>query len=118
MSPADIVRLVADGEISRGRALELLRPHLATPMIDAVCKTMLVWRRGFPEKSGMYLVDLGNREYCVTPYTVPGTEGVDTWGDPRRAGWSCLTGSAATVRAWAAIPAAEAPQMQRSLNKT
>ena len=103
-SPADIVRLVADGEISRGRALELLRPHL------------LVWHRGFPPKSGMYLVDLGDREFCVTPYTVPGDEGVDTWGDKRGAGWTCLAGSHARVRAWAVVPSSDGAELQKPLS--
>lgn len=101
-SPADVVRLVADGEISRGRAMELLRPHL------------LVWQRGFPPKSGMYLVQLEDGEHCVTPYTVVGDEGVDTWGDKRRSGWTCLTGSRATVKAWATIPKHE-PALQRAV---
>ncbi len=62
------------------------------------------WCRGFPKISGMYLVELLDGEHCVTPYTVPGQEGEDTWGDKRRAGWSCLTDSHSTVVAWAAIP--------------
>ena len=62
------------------------------------------WQRGFPATTGWYLADLGNNELCWTKYTVPGDEGVDTWGDPRRGGWTCLTGSHARVVAWADIP--------------
>lgn len=88
----DILRLLRDGDISHGRALEL------------ISERVVEWHRGFPPRSGMYLVDLGSNEYCVTHYNVPGDEGVDTWGDRRGTGWHCLTGSRATVRAWARLP--------------
>ena len=96
----DVLRLLRDGEISLGRALELVAPRVVE------------WQRGFPPRSGMYLVDLGHNEYVVTPYAVPGDEGVDTWGDPRGVGWKCLTGSHARVRAWARIPRTVSPTVQ------
>lgn len=64
----------------------------------------LTWCRGFPARSGMYLVELKDGEHIVTPYTVPGQEVEDTWGDKRGVGWFCLTHSHATVIAWAEIP--------------
>lgn len=90
MNPADIIRLTADQEISRGKAMELLRPHL------------LYWRVGTPAVSGMYIVELEDGEHIVTPYAKPGTEGVDTWGDKRGTGWHCIPG--VKVRAWAKVP--------------
>lgn len=99
-----ILRNLRDGDISLGRAMELIAPRV------------LVWHRGFPPKSGMYLVDLGNREHVVTHYAVPGTEGVDTWGDRRGVGWHCLTGSHATVKAWARVPVS-GPVLQSSLHR-
>lgn len=98
----DTLRELGRGDISAGRAMELIAPHV------------IVWQRGFPPKSGMYLVQLEDGEHCVTPYTVVGDEGVDTWGDKRRSGWSCLTGSHATVKAWARIPKHE-PALQRAI---
>jgi len=100
----DTLNELSRGEISAARAMELIRPHV------------IVWHRGFPPKSGMYLVDLGNREFCVTPYTVPGDEGVDTWGDKRGAGWKCLTGSHARVRAWAVVPSSDSAELQKPLS--
>jgi len=90
MVPADIIRLTADQEISRGRAMELLRPWLIS------------WHLGSPGVSGMYLVELEDGEHIVTAYSKPGGEGVDTWGDKRGTGWVCLPG--VTVRAWAKVP--------------
>lgn len=99
----DILRELSRGDISVGRAMEVIMPHV------------LSWHRGFPPKSGMYLVELEDGEHCVTPYTVPGDEGVDTWGDKRRSGWTCLTGSRATVKAWARVSRAEMPTLQRAV---
>jgi hypothetical protein len=71
-------------------------------MIDA--GTMVFeFKRGFPEKSGAYLVELEDNEMLVTFWNDPDAPGVDTWGDQRRGGWSCLTGSRATVKRWASI---------------
>lgn len=92
MKPADIIRLTAEQEISRGRALELLTPHL------------LVWHRGDPPKSGMYVVQFYDGEHVITPWTKPGDAGVDTWGDERGSGWSCLGAAASEVQAWAKLP--------------
>lgn len=92
----DVLRWLANGDISTGRALELIAPRV------------LQWHRGFPPKSGMYLVELEDGEHVVTPYTVPGQEGEDTWCDKRHAGWSCLTGSRATVKRWAKVPKSDA----------
>lgn len=76
-------------------------------MDTITCDTVpLTWHRGFPERSGMYLVELKDGEHVVTPYTVPGEEDEDTCGDKRRPGWSCLTHSRSTVYAWAEIPKA------------
>lgn len=99
-----ILRDLRDGEISLGRAMELIAPQV------------LVWNRGFPPRSGCYLVDLGNGEHVVTHYNVPGDEGVDTWGDKRGTGWHCLTGSHASVKAWAKIPVGVGPQLQKAVN--
>lgn len=99
----DVLRLLRDGEISLGRALELVHSRV------------IEWHRGFPPRSGMYLVDLGNNEHVVTHYNVPGDEGVDTWGDKRGTGWHCLSGSHATVKAWARIPRSIAPTLQRTI---
>jgi hypothetical protein len=66
----------------------------------------MTWNRGFPSRSGLYLVELTDGEHCVTPYNIPGQEGEDTWGDKRRPGWCCLIESRATVYAWAEIPKA------------
>ena len=100
----DVLRLLHNGEISQNRALEIIAPRV------------LEWHRGFPPRSGMYLVDLGNSEHVVTHYNVPGDEGIDTWGDKRGTGWHCLTGSHATVRAWARIPRASHPTVQQTLS--
>jgi hypothetical protein len=62
----------------------------------------ITWQRGFPPKSGMYLVELEDGEHIVTPYTAEGR-----WHDGEydpRTGWLCLTHSRATVQAWAQIP--------------
>jgi hypothetical protein len=64
----------------------------------------------------MYLVELADGEHCVTPYTIPEHEGEDSYGDKRRAGWSCLTHSRATVIAWAEIPKASAAGIQTKEN--
>ena len=97
----DVLRLLRDGEISLGRALELVSPRV------------IEWQRGFPPRSGCYLVDLGHNEHVVTHYHVPGDEGIDTWGDKRGTGWHCLAGSHAKVRAWARIPRAVSPTVQK-----
>lgn len=99
----DTLRELGRGDISAGRAMELIAPHV------------IEWHRGFPPKSGMYLVQLEDGEHVVTPYTVVGDEGVDTWGDKRGSGWTCLTGSRATVKAWAKIPKAREPALQRAI---
>ncbi len=99
----DVLRWLRDGEISLGRALELVQSRV------------IEWQRGFPPRSGCYLVDLGNNEHCVTHYNVPGDEGVDTWGDRRGTGWHCLAGSHATVRAWARIPRAKNATLQSAI---
>lgn len=99
----DVLRLLRDGEISHGRALEI------------VAARVIEWQRGFPPRSGMYLVDLGNNEHVVTHYNVPGDEGIDTWGDKRGTGWHCLSGSHARVRAWARIPTAATVTLQRAI---
>ncbi len=99
----DVLRMLRNGEISHGRALELIDPRV------------IEWQRGFPPRSGMYLADLGNNEHVVTHYNVPGDEGIDTWGDKRGTGWHCLTGSHATVRAWARIPQRHAVKLQSAV---
>lgn len=82
------------------------KTHLRTATLE--------WHRGFPDKAGMYLVELTTGDHVVTPYVIPGQEGVDTWGDKRGSGWACLTHSHATVFAWAAIPLARAALAQAS----
>lgn len=101
----DLLRLLRDGEISLGRALELIGPRV------------IEWQRGFPQRSGMYLVYLGHNEHVVTHYNVPGDEGIDTWGDKNGTGWHCLTGSHATVRAWARIPRPVNVTVQRAVTQ-
>lgn len=64
----------------------------------------LQFYRGFPPRSGAYLVHLGGSEYVVTYWNDPNAPGVDTWGDERRGGWACLTGSHSRVLRWAALP--------------
>ncbi len=73
-------------------------------------KVEIEWFRGFPAENGHYLVELQDGEHVVTPYTVPGQEGQDTWGDQRRSGWSCLTHAHTRVVAWARIPQPRKPQ--------
>jgi hypothetical protein len=64
----------------------------------------LTWSRGFPEKSGMYLVELAEGEHVVTPYRAePRYVGADQEWD-NRTGWVCLTNSRATVVAWTNVP--------------
>lgn len=64
----------------------------------------LTWRRGFPTKSGMYLVELEDGEHVVTPYRAE-ARWVEADGDwDNKTGWVCLTHSRATVQAWAEIP--------------
>jgi hypothetical protein len=67
------------------------------------------WRRGFPQRTGFYLVKLADGERQWTKYTVPGDGGDDTWGDPHRGGWTCLTGSHTRVVAWCEVPDYEPP---------
>lgn len=62
------------------------------------------WYRGFPPKSGMYLVELEDGEHVVTPYRAE-PRFVEADGDwDNKTGWVCLTHSRATVQAWAEIP--------------
>lgn len=64
----------------------------------------LTWRRGFPPKTGMYLVELHDGEHIVTPYQAePRYVKADQDWD-NKTGWICLTGSRAKVEAWAEIP--------------
>ncbi len=66
----------------------------------------LIWRDGLPSENGVYLVEFADDDHVVTPYRVPGQEGVDTWGDPRGSGWCALGSSGPPIRAWARIPVA------------
>lgn len=66
----------------------------------------LTWQRGFPPKTGMYLVELHDGEHVVTPYQAE-RRFVEADGDwDNKTGWVCLTHSHATVVAWADIPKA------------
>ena len=56
------------------------------------------WQTGFPDENCMCLVELKDGEHVVTPYTH--TAGTDTWGDKRKTGWSCLSGSHCRVVKW------------------
>ena len=72
-------------------------------------KTEITWYRGFPPASGMYLVELEDREHVVTPYQAE-PRWVEADGDyDGKTGWICLTHSRATVQAWAAIPKRSSP---------
>lgn len=64
----------------------------------------LTWHRGFPQTTGMYLVELEDGEHCVTPYQAERrwVEADGEWDN--RTGWTCLTHSRATVVAWAVVP--------------
>lgn len=69
----------------------------------------LTWHRGFPARSGMYLVELHDGEHVVTPYQAE-PRWVEADGDwDNKTGWVCLTHSRATVIAWAEIPKARRP---------
>ena len=68
-------------------------------MSDA--QRVIIWERGFPQEAGVYLVCLSDGEQCVTPWA---DGGVDTWGDSRGRGWTCLTHSRSRVVAWATLP--------------
>lgn len=64
----------------------------------------LTWHRGFPEQTGMYLVELVDGQHVVTPYQAE-RRWVEADGDwDNKTGWICLTESRATVQAWAEIP--------------
>ena len=73
-------------------------------MTVAIDRAEIIWYRGFPPKSGMYLVELEDGEHVVTPYQAE-PRFVEADGDwDNKTGWTCLTHSRATVQAWAAIP--------------
>lgn len=57
-----------------------------------------IWDKGFPEKRGMYLVQLDDGELCVT-YWNDG-KASDTWGDKVDRGWTILRNSNARVIRW------------------
>jgi len=65
-------------------------------LVDA--GVLIDWQIGFPDENCMCLVELDDGENIVTPYTH--TAGRDTWGDKRKTGWSCLTGSHTRVKKW------------------
>lgn len=69
-----------------------------------VCTRTITWYRGFPPKTGMYLVELGDGEHVVTPYRSERrwVEADEDWDN--KTGWICLTESRSTVLAWAEIP--------------
>lgn len=58
------------------------------------------WQTGFPTEGGGYLVDLGLGEFCVTYWNDGTGKNRDSWGDERRTGWGCLSGSHSQVRRW------------------
>lgn len=64
----------------------------------------IAWYKGFPPRSGMFLVELHDGEHVVTPYQAE-PRWVEADGDyDGKTGWICLTHSHARVVAWAAIP--------------
>lgn len=76
--------------------------------MQVIDRVVIEWCRGFPPKSGMYLVELEDGEHVVTPYQAE-PRWVEADGHWSKTGWICLTHSRATVRAWATLPKRGSP---------
>ena len=65
------------------------------------------WYKGYPTAPGAYVVYLNDGEMIITFWNDGG--GVDTWGDSRRFGWTCLSDWKGRVAAWRELPTPPTP---------
>ena len=63
---------------------------------------MAEWSRGYPDKRGMYLVELSDGECIVTPWE-DGKSYCEAEGEYRAKGWSCLRDWSGRVVRWVAV---------------
>lgn len=63
---------------------------------------MAEWSRGFPEKRGMYFVELNDGECIVTPWE-DGKSYCEAEGEYRTRGWSGLRDWSGRVVRWVAV---------------
>lgn len=68
---------------------------------------MTAWQKGFPQSSGMYLVEVDDGSLLVTPWS-DGKDYCEADGDYRKRGWSCLRDWGGKVLRW--CPLADARQ--------
>ena len=68
---------------------------------------MAEWSRGFPEKRGMYFVELNDGECLVTPWE-DGKSYCEAEGEYRQRGWSCLKDWSGRVVRWVSVAALRA----------
>jgi len=88
------------GRSTKRESVDLKDAEIAAWRTLANAKERVKWRRGFPTDGGMYLVRLADGEMCVTPWNDGKGKNKDSWGDDRKTGWTCLTDSQSTVKAW------------------
>lgn len=69
--------------------------------MEAVSK-MAEWSHGFPEKRGMYFVELSDGEHIVTPWE-DGKSYCEAEGEYRKRGWTGLRDWSGRVVRWCSV---------------